>query len=43
MGLVTQAEEIEVVGVFQDLPGEPGMVRRKATVEVGYRGALAEV
>ena len=41
--LVPETEEIEVLGVLQDLGGEPGVRRAEALVKIRYRGAFSEV
>lgn len=42
-GVFGQAEEVEVVGVFQERHGELGLRRGQRALEVGGGGALAAV
>ena len=43
LGLVAKSKEVEVVRVFEDLRGQPGLGRREALVEVGEGSPLAQV
>ena len=43
VGLIAEAEEVEVVGIFEDFSGESSQPRRETLVEVGDGLTLAEV
>ncbi len=43
VGLIAKAQEIEVIGILEDLAGEPGLGRGETVFKVGHGSTLAEV